>query len=687
MSGESGFHVPDDVSESPSDRSEASSCQLLKSRPRTFSVPSSGDEAEGTDDEGSVVGRSQRPYRAGQQTRTGSQGDSARDPIELEDATISKVDRIIDDSEDEEPVPAHSTTPTNATAVTLEPVNEVPDSYAMPAQYPDQPQEILGEHKERDSSPSPDLSDDEEPEIRQREDTCSDSDSMRDIEPDRQRDLDRSCYDEGPEVKTGSGTSNSLHLPPAPSGYHPCYYEYQQYAQPEAHIQEPNPWTQDTPSIDATHNHHVWSDEPTGTGSTYVDHLYGTSNDHQTPTQARCKRPFTIADAIERDDRLEMTTARTTPAQPLFRQDYSSEESYKRVSPELFSIRNMKGNSALQKASGLVATDHWQADTEALASVQLSAIRPPSPSDAALARKATLAGSQHPKFMDAEDHIDELSAPQSLWGPRGGVGSRQASSPEPFVSLPTSQYLKERATCQDSYEHQRNPFLPPYDPQAFDDWHVGTGAPVITQPSEHSDYPQGPFSRRHQSWSTRVTRSPSYEPPSPEKSCLVRLKLDQQNIKGRVDRSVDPFQLSKKVDISNLVNSQAEASRGLKRKVEDISTDDSIDASVSQTNMAQAGIQDDLLPDAQPRDLAPIPESLSTQGSVDSVLQSSGNTISQGCQDEPARKRSKISKPKVGTVGKVISGVCLGLAGAFAALVAATPGDVWEEALREAANV
>ncbi|KAL8713784.1 MAG: hypothetical protein Q9220_002311 [cf. Caloplaca sp. 1 TL-2023] len=675
----SGFHVPDDVSDSSSDRSKASSCQLVKSRPRTFSVPSSGDELEETDDEDPVADRSQRRYLARQRRSTGSQGNSAIDPIEVEETSSSRVNRIIYDSEDEEPVPVHPTTPADGMAVTSDPGVQVPDTYPMPVQCSDEPQGSREERTEQSLSPSPDISHDEEEDVGQGEDTCSESGSMEVV--------DTASYDEGSNAKTGDGASKSLHLPPAPLKY-PFFLPHQPYAPAEAQVQEPASWTQDTPSIDATHNHHIWSEEPAGAGLTCEDRQYISSVGYQSPPmQAGCSQGFLMADTFERGDRLEMAPVGVTHAQATSQRTYPTEEPFKIASPGL--CTTSYDNSASQKASGLASKKYWQMDTEAVPDLKLSAARPPSPSDAALARKATLAGSQHCKPMDTTHHVDEPLTLQAILGNRDRAGPCQASYNEPSVSLPTSRFFKESAMSRDPFEHQLNTFLPPYNARDFEDWDGGSEDYLDIQQYERFGYPQGPFSRRYQARPASITRSPSYEPPSPEKSCLVRLKLDQQNTSGRSAGFVNSAKPSK-VDISNLVNTQAESSRGLKRKLNDISTNDPVDATVSQINAVQFGMPgtpDELLSDAQPRDPAPIIESLSTQGTTDDMLQPRGNTATQACHGEPARKRSKLSNPKASTMGKFISGVCLGLAGAFAALIAATPRDVWEEALREAANV
>ena len=78
-----------------------------------------------------------------------------------------------------------------------------------------------------------------------------------------------------------------------------------------------------------------------------------------------------------------------------------------------------------------------------------------------------------------------------------------------------------------------------------------------------------------------------------------------------------------------------------------------------------------------------------TQDSVvDPVTSSMSTTVitETVATEGPARKKARMSTPTSGGIGKFVSGVAVGLAGAFAAFVATIPASVREEALREMTN-
>ena len=161
---------------------------------------------------------------------------------------------------------------------------------------------------------------------------------------------------------------------------------------------------------------------------------------------------------------------------------------------------------------------------------------------------------------------------------------------------------------------------------------------------------------------------------------------------------------SSKINISSLVNaSHIENSRPLKRKSDEISTAATVgseethleadwdtprnpivqEAKVDSSNWMSA--EDTQLPDAQTRDDPPVEPASLTQDAeaVDSTL-AVPETPAVEAEGPPRKKARTSSSPK--GIGKFVSGVCVGLVGAFAAFVATIPPSVYEEALREFGN-
>ena len=96
------------------------------------------------------------------------------------------------------------------------------------------------------------------------------------------------------------------------------------------------------------------------------------------------------------------------------------------------------------------------------------------------------------------------------------------------------------------------------------------------------------------------------------------------------------------------------------------------------------------LPDAQPREdlfhtlTSPTSQSSVAEPTVDLV---SPTTLAQGQGEEgPSRKKARTSSSSPGGIGKFVMGVGCGLLGAAAAFIATIPASVYEEALREFGN-
>ncbi len=166
---------------------------------------------------------------------------------------------------------------------------------------------------------------------------------------------------------------------------------------------------------------------------------------------------------------------------------------------------------------------------------------------------------------------------------------------------------------------------------------------------------------------------------------------------------------SSKINISSLVNdSYAESSRPLKRKVDEMSTemegedDNEALQTVEAANtpsirQPKASASDEFnhqqetqLPDAQARDvLNPVGAmSLSQDSALEPIVGSNSKpTIAKIVKEEgPAPKKARTSATSSRGIGKFVSGVCVGLVGAFATFIATIPASVREEALRELSN-
>ncbi|KAL8852285.1 MAG: hypothetical protein Q9221_002780 [Calogaya cf. arnoldii] len=294
----------------------------------------------------------------------------------------------------------------------------------------------------------------------------------------------------------------------------------------------------------------------------------------------------------------------------------------------------------------------------------LKIVRAPSPSDAALVRKAS---SRQTSCLAPRYPYSGFEAPGY------DLFARPLDDTAPY-SAPGESYS---AYFQDSYGYS----------------HLGHMTGLYNSGRNH--YQQGPFSRSYglsdldTYGSTAGRWSPSPPPQNSPKSCLVKLKVDSKTVNEECPSrrpNTDGLK-SKKVDISNLVNPHADGARGLKRKSDQMSSEESLDGralATTENSSAHTVGEDDLGPHAQARDTIIAGNETMSQGSGSDIPPSPIHVAGDAAEQGPARKKVKVSTPKAGTVGKVVSGVCLGLAGAFAAFIAATPAEVWDEALREA---
>ncbi|KAL8960485.1 MAG: hypothetical protein Q9193_002820 [Seirophora villosa] len=309
--------------------------------------------------------------------------------------------------------------------------------------------------------------------------------------------------------------------------------------------------------------------------------------------------------------------------------------------------------------------------------------RAPSPSDAALVRKASagLAESYNPFFAAAQN-----GEPPGLSHLHGYADPRPSA--ESKYGLPWAGYLRHMPVepLDTTYRHT----MPSIPSQITDDWQAGQADNLERERSELGDYQQGPFSRDHESFHSAAETSSVAEPrptstPS-QKQCIVKLKLDIDNAilhgddlgdDGTVAFSDSKMDLAKpsKVDISNLVNPHTDKSCSLKRKSNQMSSDEQ--ASDVRIPSPPPSIQ--AADQCQAEPCTSTDAAMATQD----VNLDDAQRIRSSESEEPARKKRKTSVVKAGTIGGLVSGICLGLAGAFAAFIAAIPAEVRDEALRE----
>ena len=155
---------------------------------------------------------------------------------------------------------------------------------------------------------------------------------------------------------------------------------------------------------------------------------------------------------------------------------------------------------------------------------------------------------------------------------------------------------------------------------------------------------------------------------------------------------------SSRLDIANLINDSSVGNqrRPLKRKADDISSEALVPPKEPGSNDSTTfdGNDDESqLADAQIRDEPAVQATnLSSQGGMSEIAVSSiTTTVSTPAAktEEPPRKKMKSSSSssRAGDIAKFVSGVCVGVVGVLATIVATIPASVKEEALREMATL
>ena len=317
--------------------------------------------------------------------------------------------------------------------------------------------------------------------------------------------------------------------------------------------------------------------------------------------------------------------------------------------------------------------------------------RPPSPSDAALARKAS-----EPKKSLGRDIFDNFPVPEwpapafheekfGAWPelqspePRSYDQGPFSTHPKVVVAIPRSpkpdnmKNQTRKATVTWAEPHEVNDDLVMKDRFA----RSGNKASKITIPSlvetYISEHP-GSFKRKYggMSGSKHVEAVPNESSPATRTSSHKRT-FEEAN----------PIGPSLSLEESSSVIMSQPPSEFTKLMWQSV---------VDEATQGQTGLhdQDTPLPDAQPREnLFNTSTTSTSQDSIaEPVLGSVPVTTPTQGQDEegPARKKAKVLPSSSRGIGKFVLGVGVGLAGAAAAFIATIPASVYEEALREFGN-
>ena len=337
--------------------------------------------------------------------------------------------------------------------------------------------------------------------------------------------------------------------------------------------------------------------------------------------------------------------------------------------------------------------------------------RAPSPSDAALARKA-LGMNTRKNTVNDQESTAYIPYDHGIYPP--GYGNKPLGPP--YYSASWNYYPADSLPCQynssSSYDWNRSKptQAPMSDRLPFGIVDITVDSPRSS--TEDNRQTQASCHNLTDRWNQRK-QEPESAYPITQSYNQASVKSDHQNKQSGETRHVIPEvqaeqetsrKQTSRLDISNLVNEVQLTSqqRSRKRKADEVSSDDEephIKApELTSPNGSSASATDDLptassqetqLPDAQRRDALTIPPSTlqSQMESPNSLTVSSVTSASAKASkvEEPARKKIKTtsSSSRFGGVAKFVSGVAVGVVGVVAAIIATAPASVQEEVLRE----
>lgn len=682
----SGFHVPDEDNDSQSDVSEADSCEIEDSHPITFSVPSSGDELDDSDDDVVITAHrrsralrtTKRTYKRlpspelgesanqpdGQQMpiRTDSQAGSAVDPIDVEEALLDSNIMLSSDSEDEEMVipvgfpngeiADEITKPSSENDAATSFSSRIRDTNSMPTDLPSQMLDSQKDEMPRGVREMEYLSPYCIPGNREQD---SDGDENIRVQRDEST-VNMSSWKQNTattcSTDVGSSIPSLAHTHEPPEASLPSFVEQAAIARRQRLNAANHPRVERStdldllcrpvspPRISVREVSPIAYSQVAEDGSDYEDSSEGES-DWLPPHQFN---PHTL------------THGQTFSEKPKY-------TAFPKQNP-------LAGQEATASSSNLdpsyLSNPSWPRPLA----------RAPSPSDAALARKATADSGRDRDGAPANNHLDDFfdDAAPSYRSNRIGGPYRIRLSEAPWHSTPYVPPIHRPMEASAP--------LPQRD--HFDDLLRDSPARLPSHRPEKSDYEEGPFSKNYRSLFHSVAVPPlprgsidrSASPPI--KRCLVKLNLDKASNIVREKRVAKPPSRKSdgkkptKLEISDLINPHAEGPQILKRKADQLSSEE---VEVAPQGLAVARDQKDK-------------KTVAEAGWIKTSVQDATRTIvDSASQEGPARKKVKLSGSKAGTVGKIVSGVCLGLVGALSAFVYSTPAEVWEEALREAVQL
>ena len=781
ISEKSGFCVPHDDVESLSDESDAGSCQLLHSHPRTFSVPSSGDEAQDSDDDDDDViiptskrsflasvnsrdtrephsarsnscanntyaeshNQSQqapsRPLTGSQRSRTSSQGDPPGSDNFLHNESEDEGPEVIHSGQGQQHDLGARSINTEDAADTTMMISEIPDTYPRCVPH------LMKAQISRTGDNGYDHHGNEGP-LTLQDPAIYPNSSHNDSSPNFDRDATEANIQSRTSFHQSSGVPNGQHIIFAQS-------------KPSMEYGFNDPW-QPTGTKEHWDNVDKHGDHAGIKGATdgaqfptYTNEQNGSCVVEGTSVQAKSSRGHISYDDSQQDDDLDtsqnlcressvfsieidnkgqrspaLAASSHLPSESTTPFDHGRCKAADHQSACSPMLKDRPSSPDLSEAPSAPLDANWQPTTTTSHESLSSTRRAPSPSDAALARKAMLGRAENPTLpVTADDNgvvYGAASDPTDYLRYATFHRLNHSLPQESEHGLPPAKFFGDLRSDPSMSKHRSS--LASLLAQASDDWQNGQADGLDnrgrvdiqgdldyrrfrdldyrrysgTQPPKPGEYQQDPSSIDLKS-SDSVT-----EPlqagrwpinPPPQKQCVVKLKLDQNSTGKYSDDSSSKQQVfpngqnaghakSSKVDISNLVHSHGEGLRGKKRKSDQMSTE--------KPPSTATGLNSSLLTIST----TPQYETASgvrTCGSgkekdrsfSQELLQRLDQPVTKTVEEGPARKKLKPTASKASTISKFVSGVCLGIGAAFAAFVATTPAEVWEEALREASKL
>lgn len=316
--------------------------------------------------------------------------------------------------------------------------------------------------------------------------------------------------------------------------------------------------------------------------------------------------------------------------------------------------------------------------------------RPPSPSDAALAKNTTNSALRDhwPFIRDGQslprDHdipyLKETNQKTGTPWMENFTGSAHHIRDGSFFDVPDPVWPRyEDGPFTSHTQHNTLPALP-----SSYSFRQNQNSVSFDQPTRKINSLASHLSMVSTGEEGRVSKSPS--PPSNNQRTSISVSEESEcRHKGN---ECHPARLN----ISDIVNPLAETTRNLKRKADKMGSNaveehemEQAAESSQQAPPLETGSQELYFNDAQHRDtLIDVETNLFQSSSIDSTTASLQNKA--GLDDTgPARKKQKTSSSSAVSIGKFVSGVLVGVVGAVAAFIVTIPMSVQEEALQEIA--